>query len=67
MDPSREWETPITIVDPIALWHSVLLAIGLAVALGLRPRRAALVAGGLHLLGWLLTIGVAAAQLSGRK
>ncbi len=49
----------LKILDPIALWHTVLLAIGLTVALGVRRHKAAAVAALLLLLPWLLGVGLA--------
>jgi len=57
----------LAIFDPIAIWHSVLLAIGLTVALGVAPKRSALVAAGYHVALWLLWIGYMSLQLLGRK
>jgi hypothetical protein len=52
----------IAIVDPIALWHTVLLAIGLSVALGVKREKAALTAIALALLPWLLALAGASLQ-----
>ena len=57
----------ISIVDPVALWHSALLGIGLAVSLGLKPRRAALVVGAMPLAFWLLSFALAALSMVGRR
>jgi hypothetical protein len=55
-------------LDPIALWHSFLLAVGLSVSLEVRPRQAFAAVGGFHALGWLFWIALAAlgAQAGGR-
>lgn len=55
----------LEIVDPIAVWHTVLIAIGLVAALGVRPRRAAGLATAITVTPWLL--GVLAASLMHRS
>ncbi len=54
-------------VDPIAIWGSVLLGIGLVVSLGLTRKKAVLVVGSLHVASWLLALAGAAASAAGRK
>ncbi len=50
----------LDLVDPMAIWHTALVACGLVVALQVRRGRAILVAVALHLLPWLCRLGVAA-------
>lgn len=54
-------------VNPIDLWHSGVLALGLHVALGVRPKPALFSVVGLHVALWLVPVGLAAmsAQASG--
>jgi hypothetical protein len=57
----------LSIFDPIALWHTLLLGIGLAVALGMKRTRAAVVAAALHVIPWLAGLGFAALSLAQRR
>jgi hypothetical protein len=59
----------LAIVDPIAIWHTGLLAIGLTVSLGVKRPKAIAVAVALLLLPWLLGLGGAsvAAAFQGMK
>lgn len=57
----------LSIVDPIAIWHTVLLGIGLAVSLGVKQRRAVLVVGALHVVPWLLGLAMAGLTVAQRK
>ncbi|MBI3725428.1 hypothetical protein HY251_15975 [bacterium] len=50
----------LSLVDPIAIWHTVLLGIGLSVGLGVKPRRAALFTIGIQGLSWSMFLAWAA-------
>ncbi|HZU96296.1 MAG TPA: YIP1 family protein [Planctomycetota bacterium] len=50
----------LDIFDPMAMWHTALVACGLVVALQVRRGRAILVALALHLFPWLCMLGMAA-------
>jgi hypothetical protein len=53
-------------LDAISIWHTVLLGIGLTVALGVPKRRAALVATALHVVPWLLWVAIGFASVAGK-
>ncbi|MEZ0229995.1 MAG: YIP1 family protein [Planctomycetota bacterium] len=57
----------LSLFDPLALWHTALLGIGLTVSLGLRRNRAILIVSALHLAQWLGALGIAAASLAQRR
>jgi hypothetical protein len=57
----------LSLFDPLAVWHSALLGVGLVVSLGLRRSRAILVVSALHLAPWLMGLAMAGVMLAGRR